>query len=353
MKVVIIGAGVAGLAIGWRMQQAGASVTVLERGQAAMSATWASAGMIAVAGERTHAASAEVDFMRHASHLWPDFASEVEAASGAGVDYRRNGALLVAGPAAADTGLDFLSADEARRKEPMLAPDIPGALWAPDDAQVDNRALGRALAVAFQRAGGILSINEPAVRFVHDGNAVHAVQTPFTHHAADAFVVAAGAWSGSLGGLPPGVLPPVKPVKGEVLAIAPPAGATIPTHVVRGEVYLVPRPDRMLIGATMSDTGFDTRTTREAADWLSSRAMRLMPSLADWGIAERWAGLRPGAPDGLPVLGRTVLDRLFVASGQFRNGILFAPAVAENMSRLVLEQVGAIAEFDPRRFSKR
>jgi len=133
--------------------------------------------------------------------------------------------------------------------------------------------------------------------------------------------------------------------------VRPKKPGDLPQQVVWGnEVYLVPRGERLLIGATMAEAGFDTSVTDAAADWLSSRAIGLMPSLATWEIVERWAGLRPATPDGAPVLGATAVGRLFVASGQFRNGILFAPAVAETMTRLVLEHAATIPAFDPRRF---
>ncbi|MEI9993422.1 MAG: glycine oxidase ThiO [Rhizomicrobium sp.] len=357
MKVVIIGGGVAGLGVGWRLRQSGVAVTILERGQAGHGATWAAAGMIAVAGELGGAQTPEAEFAHESSRLWPDFASELEAASGHEIFYRRNGALLVAQTPAEVagfenwSGIEHLDIRQTLDKEPMLAPDIAGALWAPDEAQVDSRALGQALAVAFVRAGGELALNEAAVRFELAGDQVAAIDTPFRRLEADAFVLAAGAWSGDIGGLPPEALPPVRPVKGEIIAIAPPRGATLPPHVVWGNhVYLVPRRDRLLIGATVAEVGFDTSVTAAAADWLSSRAIALMPELARWEIVERWAGLRPATPDRLPLLGRTALGRLFVAGGQYRNGILFAPAIAGNLSRLVLEQADGIAAFDPRRF---
>jgi glycine oxidase len=144
----------------------------------------------------------------------------------------------------------------------------------------------------------------------------------------------------------------VKPIKGEMIAVAPPAGAPLPQHVVWGNsVYLVPRAERLLIGATVADVGFDTSVSDEAANWLSARAIGLMPALARWEVVERWAGLRPGSPDDAPILGPTSIAGLYAATGQFRNGILFAPALAENMSRLVLERGPVIAAFDPRRFS--
>ncbi|HJW41403.1 MAG TPA: glycine oxidase ThiO [Rhizomicrobium sp.] len=356
MKVLIVGAGVAGLGIGWRLRQSGAEVTILERGQAARGATWASAGMIAVAGEMSAAPTAEMEFAWHASRLWPDFAAEVESTSGLEIGYRRDGALMVAldaAPLEAAPGVARLTSAEARAKEPMLAGDIQRALWAPDDAQVDSRTLGQALARAFVRAGGTLSLNEPVVRFEVVEGAVTSVHSPVGRHEADSYVLAAGAWSGAFGGLPDEALPPVKPIKGEIIAIAPPAGASLPRHVVWGnEVYLVPRRDRLLIGATEADIGFDTSVTGAAADWLSSHAIRLMPALAQWSVVERWAGLRPGSPDGLPMLGPSALDRLFIATGQYRNGILFAPALAENMSRLVMGHAEGISAFDPRRFHK-
>lgn len=356
MKVLIVGGGVAGLATGWRLIQAGAEVTILERAQPGHGATWAAAGMIAVAGEMGGAQTPEAEFAQHSAALWPAFATDVESASGRPVRYRRDGALMVARTAAemaafeSWSGVERLDAAAARTREPMLG-EVAGALWAPDEAQVDSRALGQALAVAFTRAGGALSVNEAAVRFDVHGRQVTAVHSPFRAYEADVYVIAAGAWSGGLGGLPLDALPPVKPIKGEMIAVAPPAGVALPQHVVWGnEVYLVPRTDRLLIGATVADVGFDTKVTDAAADWLSSRAIGLMPALARWEVVERWAGLRPGSPDDLPMLGRTRIDNLFAATGQYRNGILFAPALAENLSRLILEHAAPITAFDPRRF---
>lgn len=357
MKIIIVGAGVAGLSIGWRLQQRGATVTVFDRAQPAHAATWASAGMIAAASELGAVRTPEAEFAHYSSGLWPDFARTVEEASGQKIAYRRCGALIVARNAheasalEAMPGTERLSPEQALAREPMLAPDIAGALWAPGEAQVDSRALGSALATAFVRAGGALVPNEAVVRFKVEGGRVTSAVTPFATHDADAFVLAAGAWSGAMDGLPPGAVPPVKPVKGEIISIAPPHGVAMPAHIVWGNGgYMVPRNDYLLIGATSEERGFDTRVTDEAADLLSSRARDLMPALAHWKVVERWAGLRPGSPDGLPILGRTSVERLYVATGQYRNGILFAPAIAENLTRIILEQAGEIAAFDPHRF---
>jgi glycine oxidase len=251
-----------------------------------------------------------------------------------------------------DAELSMLSGDEARSMEPILDEGIAGALWAPKEAQVDNRALGDALAIALRRAGGTLIANETVVRIEVVADRAVAARTPFALYAADAFVLAAGAWSGLIDGLPAEAVPPVNPVKGEMLALMPPSGAALPRHVVWGKgVYLVPRGKRLLVGATLEDKGFDTTLTEGAENWLSARAVELMPELRRWVIDEHWSGLRPGSPDGLPLLGPSAVPGLFVATGQHRNGILFAPVVAETLCRSVLTQPQELQPFDPRRFA--
>ena len=357
MKVVIIGAGVAGLSVGWRLRQEGADVTIFERAQPARAATWASAGMIAAGGELGGATTPDAAFGQFASSLWPDFAREIEVASGRTVRYRRCGALIVAWTQSELAaikpwpGAEKLDATSARALETRLPSEIAGALWAPDEAQVDSRALGDSLVSAFVRAGGTLIANEPVLKIdVRDSYAASA-ETPFARYEADAFVIAAGAWSGTFDGLPAEAVPPIRPIKGQMLAIVPRAGEPLPGHIIWGNgVYLAPREDRLLIGATSEDVGFDTGVTDAAADLLSSGARSLIPSLARWDVVERWAGLRPAAPDGLPMLGRSMVDRLFVASGQYRNGILFAPAIALQMCRIILHKEPEIPAFDPRRF---
>jgi glycine oxidase len=253
---------------------------------------------------------------------------------------------------AAQSNRKLLTAEEAKAREPLLSSEIAGALWDGEEAQVDSRALGVALTHAFVRASGTLSINEAAIR-IEPKESGFWVQTPFALHVADKVLVAAGAWSGGIEMDEP-ALPPVRPVKGEVLALTPPRGALLPKQVVWGNgVYLVPREGRLLIGATMEEAGFDTVLTAKAENWLTDRAVGLMPSLASWEIDEHWAGLRPASPDGLPILGETRIKNLFVATGQFRNGILFAPAVAETVSRLLLGlPAPEIRAFTPQRFAR-
>jgi glycine oxidase len=263
------------------------------------------------------------------------------------------GAVYAARADASGGKAKFLSARDACALEPLLAPYIAGAFYDPREAQVDNRALGAALAAVFMRAGGKLLAYETAYRVDVQDNRATGVVTPFAKYHGDAFILAAGAWTSRIDGLPADAMPPVIPVKGEMIALAPRDAAALPKRIVWGnEVYLVPRHDRLLVGATMSYQGFDTAETEAAATWLHSHAAGVMPKLAAWDIAEHWAGLRPGSPDNLPILGETALKGLFVASGQFRNGILFAPAIAEALSSLVLGRAPpySIAAFNPNRF---
>ncbi|HVV26755.1 MAG TPA: glycine oxidase ThiO [Rhizomicrobium sp.] len=359
MKAVIVGAGVAGLGIGWRLLQAGAAVTILERARPGGGATWAAAGMLAVTAELEDAVEAERQFALIANDMWPDFAAELEACTGRSIAFARSGSLLLARDAAElevlrareDCARRIVDPETIRSLVPML--EGAGGLWVPNEAQVDSRALGEALTAAFLKGGGQLVPNEAAVRIDWRDGGAATVLTPYGRHQGDAVVIAAGAWSSLLGDFP------ITPVKGEMIALSPPTGAALPAPMIWGNgVYLVPRlhQNRLLVGATVEDAGFDTCLTAAARARLLERARGLMPSLAGWPVADHWAGLRPKSPDGLPLLGPAA-PNLFVAGGQYRNGILFAPAVARMMADMVLGR-GAPdpvfgPAFDPRRFSNK
>jgi glycine oxidase len=357
MKIVIIGAGVAGLAIGWRLVQAGAEVTILERSQPGSGATGASAGMIAVTAETLDSQSHEVEFAKYSNALWPDFAKEVEALSGAAIGFSRSGALILAEDVLTLARLErhgqTVGAAKVRELVPLLTGELAGGLWAPDEAHVDSRALALGLALAFQKAGGKLAANEAVVRIERQragdgGERAAAAHTPFGRYHADLFVLAAGAWSSLI----EADLAPIVPVKGQMIALAPPPGLSLPGPVVWGHgVYAVPRGPHLLIGATTEQMGFDTRPTGEGLETLLAAGARLIPGLRDWTLVDHWAGLRPGSPDGLPLLGPTKLQDLWLAAGQYRNGILFAPAIAEIMRDQIFGRSAGIAAFDPRRIA--
>jgi glycine/D-amino acid oxidase-like deaminating enzyme len=186
-----------------------------------------------------------------------------------------------------------------------------------------------------------------------DKNRLRGVVTQESAIEGDLAILASGAWLNLMGGVSADILPRVTPVKGQMIALEPPPGTALPKALLwNDDVYLVSRRDRLFAGATAEDAGFDTSVTGEARDRLVRATARLIPAASRWRLAEIWAGLRPRASDGMPVLGQTAIEGLYVASGQFRNGILLAPLVAEIMCRIVMEGAKrANASFDPKRFS--
>jgi glycine oxidase len=234
----------------------------------------------------------------------------------------------------------------------MLTGEYARILWAPHEAQVDNRALGPALAAAFARTGGKLVRGDAAASVVTVKGRVVAVSGVRTRYSADAVVIAAGAWSSQIDGLPTEIRDSVRPIKGEMIALASQDDTRRLTRVIRGaNVYLVPRGNRILAGATAVDVGYDPTLSEDVAGALFNGAVALAPVLAGWRIAEHWVGFRPATRDRLPLIGRTSLEGLFAATGQYRNGILFAPAMARILRDIVLGRASTPSEFDPRRFS--
>lgn len=358
-----------GLGIAWRLAQAGCRVTVYERGEAGHGASWAAAGMLAAAAETEPGEEALLALTLESQRLWPDFARELAAASGISPEYRDEGTIVVAlnrDDAAQlrhsydfqkGLGLDleWLSAAQAREKEPHLKPGIAAAVWSPNDHQVENRRLSLGLAEAARRAGVEL-VEHCAVReIVVTGGRAAGVATERGDDKADAVVLAAGAWSRGIGGIPPAQLPPVRPIKGQMLALQMDPAAPLLRHVLwLPKGYLVPRLDgRLVIGGTVEERGFDERLTAGGILALLEGAWRAVPTIEELPIAEMWVGFRPGSRDDAPMLGPCGIDRLVIATGHHRNGILLTPVTAAVVSTYVL--TGHLPEiaapFSPERFA--
>ena len=353
-EVIIIGAGVVGLGAAWRLAQRGAAVTVFDKGCVGQGASHAAAGMLAACAEAEPGEEALVALGRLSQSLWPAFAAELEQASGLSVDLRREGTLLLALTAddqkrlhhhlAFQQGLglplEWISAAEVRRREPHLAAAIAGAIWSPEDHQVDNRKLAAALRVAAERAGATIREHTPVERIiVANGRTSGIAIADGTEITADVVVLAAGAWSRAIAGLPPALRPPVRPVKGQMIALA--MDAPLISHVVWAPgVYLVPRNDgRLLLGATVEEKGFDTALTAGGVLSLLEAAWRALPAIEELPVAEMWVGHRPGSRDDAPILGPGPVEGLVYATGHHRNGILLAPVTANAVARLVLDGV--------------
>ena len=366
---LIIGAGVIGLGIGWRLAQRGAAVTLFDRAAAGSGASHAAAGMLAACAEAEPGEEKLIALGRRSQALWPDFAAELEKLTGQPVDLRREGTLVVALTAddqarmqhhlefqhSLELPVEWISAREARRHEPHLA-SIAGAVWSPEDGQVDNRKLVAALKLACASAGVDIQEHRPVRRILlTDGCAVGVELADGTEHRGDTVVLAAGAWSRGIEGLPSALRPPVRPVKGQMIALQMDAAVPLVTHVVWGpKVYMTPRLDgRLILGATVEEKGFDATITAGAVLALLEAAWRVFPAIEELPVAEMWAGHRPGSRDDAPILGYGPAGGLIYATGHHRNGILLAPITADAIARLVLDGTmdPVIAPFGLDRFA--
>jgi glycine oxidase len=367
-RVVVIGAGVIGLGIGWRLAPR-AAVTVFDRGKAGAGASHAAAGMLAACAEAEPGEETLVALGRESQRRWPAFAEELERTTGVDVELRTEGTLVVALTADDQATiahhlefqrqlalpLEWLSAAATRAREPRLAGKIAGALFSPEDHQVDNRKLAHALRIAAEQAGVDIREHQPVKEFVvQGGQARGVVLDDGTSVPADIVVLAAGAWSRGIGGLPPDRRPPVRPIKGQMLALRMDPAAPLLSHVLWAPgVYLVPRRDgRLIVGATVEEKGFDDTITAGGLLTLLEAAWRAIPAVEELPVDEIWVGHRPGSRDDAPILGPGPLAGLFYATGHHRNGILLAPVTADAMARLILDDVvePAIKPFGLERF---
>jgi glycine oxidase len=367
-RIAIIGAGVIGLGIAWRL--AGRTeVSVFDRGKAGAGASHAAAGMLAACCEAEPGEEALVALGRESQARWPAFADELLRESGIDVELRREGTLVLALTAddqaeiahrlefqrKLDLPLEWLSSAQTRAREPHLAGKIAGALFSPQDHQVENRKVTQALRVAAEAKGAKIFEHRPVKEIVvQSGRAKGVAFGDGSVAAADVVVLAAGAWSRSIGGLPPDRRPPVRPVKGQMLSLRMDPAAPLLTHVLWAPgAYLVPRRDgRLIVGATVEEKGFDDSITAGAVLTLLEATWRAIPAIEELPIEEIWAGHRPGSRDDAPIVGPGPLEGLFYATGHHRNGILLAPVTADAIARMVLDDVidPAIKPFGLERF---
>jgi glycine oxidase len=371
-NVAVIGAGVIGLGIAWRLAVQGASVQVFDKGAAGAGASHAAAGMLAACSEAEPGEEALVALGRESQARWPAFAANLQQASGIDVELRTEGTLVVALTADDQARLNhhlvfqhqlglplhWISPAETRRREPHLAGKLAGAVLSPEDHQVDNRKLAAALRIAAEAAGAVISEHQPVGAISsHAGRVDGVVLGDGTKVAVDVVVLAAGAWSRGIEGVAPELRPPVRPIKGQMLALRMDPAAPLLSHVVWAPgAYLVPRRDgRLIVGGTVEERGFDTTLTAGGLLTLLEAAWRVVPAVEELPIDEMWVGHRPGSRDDAPILGAGPLDGLIYATGHHRNGILLAPVTADAIARLVIDGDAdpAIRPFGIERFVAR
>ncbi len=362
--IAIIGGGVIGLSLARLLCARGSHVTVFDAGPQIPAATNAAAGMLAPSFEHHDSggplANAVYGFGVRALAMWPAFAAALGGETGADVDYRGDGILglaftedeaaalaaQAARVAAMGGAAEMVSGNDARAMEPALSAKIIAAQWSPNDAQVDPRRLLSALRASAAKNGAQM-IAGKVVR-VETAGAGPVLETEDGARVTAGKVVIAG---GAVSGLAPGAL--VFPVKGDATALGIEEGAL--TRVVRAPgAYLCPKAGgRLVIGATETRGRDDAIVDDAAVEGLKESAMRAAPFLAHAPERERWTGLRPGTPDGAPILGATGKPGVYVALGHYRNGILEAPASAADMAALLLdgELTAELQTFSPARFT--
>jgi glycine oxidase len=359
VDVAVIGAGVIGLSIAWRLALRGLAVAVFERDTAGAGASLAATGMLAAAAEHEPGCHDLLALALESQRQWPQFRAQLEVQSGHDVDFREGGTLVVALGRDEVERLRFrhdlhkrhdlptrwLGGPQVREMEPALRPSVAAGLYCADDHQVDPRLVMAALRAAYQAAGGHL-VEHCAVTGVDlEGGRVTGLTTARGACRAPVVVLAAGAWTGNV--LPPGLTVPVRPLKGQALAVRMTAQTGTLGHIVWTEqIHMAPKGDgRLIVGATVEERGFDDAITAGGLYALLEGARRAFPAIEDMTIDAVWTGFRPSSIDDAPILGATPVPGLAIATGHHRNGYLLAPATALAMEALIVDgALPAVAE---------
>lgn len=373
--VIVIGAGIIGSSIAFRLAQGGLRVTVLDRSQPGAEASSAAAGMLAPQGEKTGPeAFAELCWTSHA--LYPEFVAEAEMLSGQVTGYRRDGTLLVAfteeqerelvestpslaraqsqTPGVRTAPVEPMTAHTAVRLVPGLSDTTRAALFLPADHWVDNERLTAAVVESARRLG-VAFVQKDVTRLIEVDGRIRGILAEEERYSAGEFILAAGCWSGDLASSV-GLEVPTKPCRGQMIEYELGPDSPELTHVVRaGHHYLVPRAGRKVVAGTTAEyAGFQKIVTAGGLHDVTEQVLRLVPALKDARFVRCWAGLRPDTRDHLPVLGPSGISGLTLATGHFRNGILLAPVTA----RLIAESVltgspnDSLAAFAVDRFAR-
>jgi len=361
--VAIAGGGLIGGTIAFELARAGLHVALFDRQQPGEGSSWAAAGILSPAPENAGMIST-VQLGRASLQLYPEFVAAVEEISGQTVGYRARGTLEALFSTDAQEQLSTIialhhglglkaepvSAEDAREMEPALSPELEVAVFRPDEASVDNRALTKVVLTAAERSGVKTFAASSVQSIVRDGGRCAGLLVDGEKVQSRWAIIAAGCCSAEIEGA--AHYAPVRPAKGQMIALRA-EGFSIERVLWSDHVYLVQRNDgRILAGATVEYVGFEKKVTLGGLQKIVTAALQLAPALADAQVAETWEGLRPDAPDHLPIIGPTDLDGLLIATGHFRSGILLAPITAQLIREWITTQNVSQdwARFSPMRF---
>ncbi|CAN5437969.1 glycine oxidase ThiO [soil metagenome] len=368
--ILIIGGGIIGLTLARELKLKGIqNITILEKNQTCgMEASNAAAGMLAPQAE-TDKIDDFFNFCRESRALYPNFAGELFDETAVDIELDQNGTLYAAftekdsaeirkrfeWQKKAGLNVEFLSAEQTRKAEPFISPNVREALYFPDDWQVENRKLLTALR-KFAELNQIRIVGNTEVKsLLTENGKITGAKIETENFFTEKVILTTGAWTSLIKpGENASFFIDVKPIRGQMLSF--PTAKRLFTPVVyspRG--YLVPRFDgRILVGATVEDVGFDKNVTANGVDFLREKALEIAPGLANLKISEKWAGLRPFALDGLPILGEfPEIENLFIATAHYRNGILLAPLTAKILANKIAENSNSeyLEVFNPKRFN--
>jgi glycine oxidase len=359
--VIVVGGGVIGASIAFELAAQKLDVVLLDRQQPGREASWAAAGMLSP-GPDSPDALPLVPLAKESMRLYPEFIASIEEASGKNTAFARKGVIEVFtaphGEAERDKmaaqyhslglAIEPVATDVARKAEPALGPAALAAAWLPEEATLDPRMLMDALLTAASNRGVEIHAESPVTSLTLDGDHCTGVSVNRKNITAKCIVVAAGCFSAAIDWLDR--YAPTRPIRGQLLALeskSVPVGRTLRSN----KAYLVPRPNgRIIAGSTLEDAGFERHVTPAGVRKILDGVLELAPALANAQLVDAWAGLRPGTPDNLPILGPTDIGGLYMATGHYRNGILLAPATARLLSQWIL---GGKFELDTERFSPR
>ena len=343
----MIGGGVIGLSLAWELRQRSVAVLLVERGELGEEASSAAGGMLAWCDP--HLPQAARGLAALSSSRYAEFVGTIEDASGISADLRRFGTVVVNEDPPAAMAAECRSLDHAELA--TLEPELKvaassSAQWWPEWS-VDPRRLVTGLIATCRQRGVEIVTGTQVSHVTSEGNRARGVRASSAMFHSENVVNCAGAWAGEI--TCAAFQPATRPVKGQMLALQ----ADCLRHVVRSaDVYLIPRSDgQIVVGATLEEAGYDKTSHPDAIERLRHAALKLVPALARARVLHVWAGLRPGSPDGAPIIGATSLPGYFVATGHFRDGILLAPGTAHAMDRLLNgEHCPEIAGLTPERF---
>ena len=347
--VVIIGGGVIGLSLARSLRHNGASVLVVEKSEPAREATHAAGGMIAHCDPENPPAMAKM--IAASGRMYPQFIAELRAEAFESPDLREDGTIAFLGDGelpACEGARPLHDAAELAQLEPLIA--LRGRAYLLPECSVDPRKLASALEKSARKLGVDFVTGSTVTEVAVLGGRTTGARTTKSFYMTTAVVYCAGAWASQI--KPLGM--PTRPVKGQMVCVVPQPGAhavgPLIRHVVRTpDVYIIPRSDgRMLLGSTVEEAGFDKHVDADTVQRLQRAAINVVPEIGQMRIHDAWAGLRPGSPDGLPILGATSLSGYYAATGHYRDGIMLAPVTALIMTQLLK---GRSPDFDMEPFS--